>query len=146
MKSHSLTITAIAAAVAAAYVLVVRPWYLRWGASEDEVRKPLPGDELVLQPKIQSTRAVTIDAPVEDVWPWLVQLGYGRGGFYSYDLLENAFTRGLGMHAHYESLASCARSRTCTRATSSPLRLWTGRTASTLTRWAGLSSAWSRRA
>jgi len=104
MKSHSLTITAIAAAVAAAYVLVVRPWYLRWGASEDEVRKPLPGDELVPQPKIQSTRAITIEAPVEDVWPWLVQLGYGRGGFYSYDLLENAFTRGLGMHAHYESL------------------------------------------
>jgi hypothetical protein len=85
-------------------VLVVRPWYLRWGASEDEVRKPLPGDELVPDPKIQSTRAVTIDAPVEDVWPWLVQLGYGRGGFYSYDIFENAFTRAFGMHAHYRSL------------------------------------------
>ena len=101
MKTTTL---AIAAAAAAAYVLVVRPWYLRWGASEDEVRKPLPGDELVPDPKIQSTRAVTIDAPVEDVWPWLVQLGYGRGGFYSYDIFENAFTRALGMRAHYQSL------------------------------------------
>lgn len=70
MKSHSLTITAIAAAGAAAYVLVVRPWYLRWGASEDEVRKPLPGDELVPQPKIQSTRAVTIEAPARGGRTW----------------------------------------------------------------------------
>lgn len=101
MKTITL---AIAAALAAAYALVVRPWHLRWGASEEEARKPLPGDEQVPDPTIQSTRAVTIDAPVEDVWPWLAQLGYGRAGFYSYDILENAFTRALGMHAHYESL------------------------------------------
>lgn len=101
MRSMTL---AIAAALAAAYVLVVRPWYLRWGANEDEVKKPLPGDELVPDPKIQSTRAVTIDAPPEAVWPWLVQLGYGRAGFYSYDFLENAFTRAVGMQSRYRSL------------------------------------------
>jgi hypothetical protein len=64
----------------------------------------MPGDELTPEPRFQSTRAITIDAPPEDVWPWLVQLGYGRGGFYSYDILENAFTRLFGMDAHYQSI------------------------------------------
>jgi hypothetical protein len=49
----------------------------------------MPGDELVPQPKITSTRAITIDAPPHEVWPWLAQIGQGRGGFYSYDALEN---------------------------------------------------------
>jgi hypothetical protein len=49
----------------------------------------MPGDELVPRPKITSTRAITIDAPPREVWPWLVQIGQGRGGFYSYDALEN---------------------------------------------------------
>jgi hypothetical protein len=72
-----------------AYVLVVRPWLTHWGASRDERRRPLPGDELVRDPGIETTRAVTIDAPVEHVWPWLAQIGQDRGGFYSYEWLEN---------------------------------------------------------
>lgn len=95
---------AILLALAAAFAFVFRPWYLRWGATDQEVTDPLPGDDLVPGPKIQSTRAITIDAPVDDVWPWLVQMGYGRAGFYSYDFLENAFTRAVGMHASYRSL------------------------------------------
>jgi len=71
------------------YALVIRPWYLRWGATEEEVRKALPGDELMPDPVIESTRAITIHAPVEEVWPWLAQIGQDRGGFYSYEWLEN---------------------------------------------------------
>ena len=86
-----------AAAAGAAYVLAVRPRLLRWGATTQEAAGPLPGDEIVPAPRMQSTRAVTIAAPVSDVWPWLVQLGAGRGGMYSYDWLENA--AGLGIHS-----------------------------------------------
>ena len=97
-------IAAVSAALVFAYFRILRPWHSRWGASEEEVDKPLPGDELIPEPRFQSTRAITIDAPPEEVWPWLVQLGYGRGGFYSYDFLENAFTRLFGMDAHYKSI------------------------------------------
>jgi hypothetical protein len=83
-----------AASAGAAYVLAVRPRLLRWGASTQEAAGPLAGDEIVTAPRLQSTRAVTIAAPVSEVWPWLVQLGAGRGGFYSYDWLEK--TTGLG--------------------------------------------------
>lgn len=68
---------------------VLRRWYNRWGATDDEGVLPLPGDGLVKQPKLGYTRAITIQAPPEQVWPWLIQIGQGRGGFYSYDGLEN---------------------------------------------------------
>ncbi len=67
------------------------------GASNDEVRRRLPGDDLVPRPKLVTTRAITIRVPADDVWPWLVQLGQGRGGFYSYDWLENLI--GLDIHS-----------------------------------------------
>ena len=72
-----------------AYLLFVRPWHLRWGATDEDVRKSLPGDELVPHPTLESTRAISIRAPAREVWRWLVQLGQDRGGFYSYDRLEN---------------------------------------------------------
>ncbi|MEW5899902.1 MAG: hypothetical protein AB1715_00385 [Acidobacteriota bacterium] len=71
------------------YFLAVRPWMLSWGASSVESAMPLPGDELVPRFDYQNTRALTINAPVEDIWPWLVQVGQDRGGFYSYSWLEN---------------------------------------------------------
>ncbi|MDI3240177.1 SRPBCC family protein [Arthrobacter sp. AL08] len=86
-----------AAAAAAGFVLAVRPRLLHWGATAQESAAALPGDEIVPVPRMQSTRAVTVHAPAADLWPWLVQLGAGRGGMYSYDLLENA--AGLGMHS-----------------------------------------------
>jgi hypothetical protein len=67
-----------------------RRWHMRWGATEAEVARAMPGDELVAEPSFNATRAITIDAPPEAVWPWLVQIGYGRAGFYSYDLFDNA--------------------------------------------------------
>ena len=80
-----------------AYLLVIRPWHLRWGATSEEARMPMPGDELVTRPVVESIRAVTIRAPISEVWPWLVQMGAGRGGLYSYDWLENL--AGLGIHS-----------------------------------------------
>ena len=79
------TASAVAATV---YWFVVRPWHRRWGATHGEVHERLPGDDLVPDAD-EITRAITIDAPAGEVWPWLVQLGQGRGGFYSYDFLEN---------------------------------------------------------
>jgi hypothetical protein len=64
--------------------------HLRWGATDAEVAGEMPGDELVSEPSFNATRAITIDAPAEAVWPWLVQIGFGRAGFYSYDLFDNA--------------------------------------------------------
>jgi hypothetical protein len=66
-----------------------RHWYNRWGASQDEQNIVLPGDELVPSPRISYTRAITIQAPAKAIWPWLAQMGQGRGGLYSYDGLEN---------------------------------------------------------
>ena len=77
------------AAAVAAYAFFVRPWHLRWGTTAEEASKALPGDDLVAAPQVNVTRARTIAAPPEQVWPWLVQLGQDRGGFYSYDWLEN---------------------------------------------------------
>ena len=68
---------------------VSRRWYNRWGATPAETVGAMPGDQLVPFPKLTSTRAVTIDAPLKEVWAWLVQIGQGRGGFYSIDRLEN---------------------------------------------------------
>lgn len=69
--------------------LPLRRWRRSWGATGEEQRLRLPGDELVPAPQWTYNHAVTIDAAPSAVWPWLVQLGQGRGGFYSYDGLEN---------------------------------------------------------
>jgi hypothetical protein len=89
MKRGVFGVAGLTSAAAAAYVLLVRDWQLRWGATDAEVRAPLPGDALLPDADLVATRSVTIDADAPEVWPWLVQLGQGRGGFYSYDLLEN---------------------------------------------------------
>jgi hypothetical protein len=87
MRAFVLALTA--AAMLAAFFTLVRPWYLRWGATEAEARMTLPGDEIVPNAASQTTRAITIDAATENVWPWVAQIGQDSGGFYSFDLLEN---------------------------------------------------------
>jgi hypothetical protein len=72
------------------------PSLRRWGATDDEVKASLTGDELVADPAVTSTRAVTVAAPADAVWPWLLQIGVGRGGWYSYDGLERLF--GVPVH------------------------------------------------
>jgi hypothetical protein len=76
-------------AVLAAGALAARPWFLRWGATDEEIGKTLPGDDLAPTAASVATRAVTIHAPAGAVWAWLVQIGQDRGGFYSYTWLEN---------------------------------------------------------
>ena len=88
---------AIAAGTALfAYERFIRPWHLRWGATDEETAGRLPGDDVKPDASLPVTHAVTIDAPPDAVWKWLVQIGQDRGGFFSYDWLENAL--GLGIH------------------------------------------------
>jgi len=76
------------AAFVAAYLLMVRPWHREWGATETEIIQAMPGDDIVTNPNLLTTRAVAINAKPEEIWPWLVQMGYKRGGLYSYDWLD----------------------------------------------------------
>lgn len=78
-------------AAAAAYARVLRPWSLQWGAEEQEIQRVLPGDELVSNPRTGYTRAVTIHAPIEQVWQWVIQIGENRGGLYTHEWLESLF-------------------------------------------------------
>ena len=74
----------------ALYRWILKPWHMRWGATDDEAERTMPGDDLIPGAG-QATRAITVKAAPEDVWPWLVQLGYGRAGWYSYDWIDNDF-------------------------------------------------------
>jgi hypothetical protein len=88
-------------ALAGAYGLVVRPRLLRWGATDDEVRRPFPGAEVIPGGTRSATMAVTIDAPPSRVWPWLAQMGHDRAGWYSWDRLDN-FGRRSAERVHRE--------------------------------------------
>ena len=96
-KFRQLAAPAAALAGAAASAAWFRRHYLRWGATDAETVGTLPGDEFLPNPHLQATRAVTVRAPAEAVWPWLAQMGQARGGFYSYDFLENLL--GLDIHS-----------------------------------------------
>jgi hypothetical protein len=74
----------------AAYLAVYRPRQLRWGATPEEVTRAMPGDDIQPRPIFNATRAITINARPEQVWPWLVQIGYKRAGWYGYDWVDNA--------------------------------------------------------
>jgi hypothetical protein len=73
----------------AVYFLVVRPRVRSWGADPQEAELAIPGDDLIPEPSHSETRGITIDAPPSRIWPWLVQMGYERAGWYSYDTLDN---------------------------------------------------------
>jgi len=84
-----MLVLAGSAAAAFVYLRYVRPWQLTWGATAAEVSRQLPSDDLVSRPTFDATRAITLEPPPEQVWPWLVQMGLTRAGWYSYDLLDN---------------------------------------------------------
>lgn len=75
-------------ALSVPYALLIRPWLRRWGSTDEEVQRRLPGDDLVPKPDWVSTRAITIAVPPAKVWRWLAQIGYHRAGWYSYDFLH----------------------------------------------------------
>jgi hypothetical protein len=79
----------IAAGVIGIYLLAIGPWQRGWGATDDEIHRSMPGDDLLPPDAPSTTRAMTVDASPKDVFPWLLQIGYGRGGWYSYDWIDN---------------------------------------------------------
>jgi hypothetical protein len=78
-------------ALALLYWFPIRRWFSRWGTTPDERTRVMPGDSIIATPTLVGTGAVTVEAPPEDIWPWLVQLGSQRGGLYSYDWLDRLF-------------------------------------------------------
>lgn len=91
-----LIIVAVWAVITAVYLLFLWPWMQTWGATNAEIEAVLPGDDIVPDANLQSTKGVTIQAPPQAIYPWLLQLGVDRGGMYSYDWLENLM--GLNVH------------------------------------------------
>lgn len=105
MNSRSIAVRGIAALAVlagAGYPLLWRRRCLTWGASDAEAGRAMPGDDLLPGAPLVSTRAITVDAPPSAIWPWLVQMGPGRGGAYTYDWVENLL--GLDMHSATEIL------------------------------------------
>ncbi|WP_067537079.1 hypothetical protein [Nocardia crassostreae] len=97
ITAGAVGIASAAVGLMAGYPLLARRKCLTWGASADEVARAMPGDGLLGAPDVVTTRAITVAADPERIWPWLVQLGPGRGGAYTYDWIENLF--GLNMHS-----------------------------------------------
>ncbi|UTT71440.1 SRPBCC family protein [Arthrobacter sp. DNA4] len=96
-KPRRLALPAVVLAGVVAPAVWFPRYYLRWGATDAEANGGLPGDDFLPVADLQSTRAVTIKAPAHRVWPWLAQMGQGRGGLYSYDVLDNL--AGLDIHS-----------------------------------------------
>jgi hypothetical protein len=97
MNPRRAIAAAVAGGAAAACLSGGRSRQLRWGATDEDVDAALAGDDLITAPDLTATRAITIHAPADLIWPWIAQLGQGRGGFYAYDWLENLL--GLDMHS-----------------------------------------------
>ncbi len=111
-RSRVRTFASGLAVLAVAYLAgaaLLRPFYLRWGVTGDEVRSTLAGDDATIDAAFVSDHGVTVRAPVEQVWPWLVQMGQDRGGFYSYAWLENLLALDIHnadrIHPEWQTLA-----------------------------------------
>jgi len=85
-----LTLVAILT-LAVLYWFPLRRWFAQWGATPEDLTRVMAGDGLLFDPTYSGTMAVTVNAPPENIWPWLVQMGYQRGGLYSYDWLDRLF-------------------------------------------------------
>ncbi|PWB46946.1 MAG: hypothetical protein C3F10_02915 [Dehalococcoidia bacterium] len=77
--------------VAGSYSRWFTPWQRNWGATAEERERPMPGDDFIDKPQYLTTRAITVNARPKDVYPWLAQMGYRRGGLYSFDFLDRVF-------------------------------------------------------
>ena len=92
-RLHRIALTAVAVETAAgavwAYLKWVRPWQMAWGATPEEVTRAYPYDDVFERPEWSATRAVTVAARPQQIWPFLIQIGWGRAGWYSYDSVDN---------------------------------------------------------
>lgn len=95
---RTISVMVLFSFLGALYLWWIRPAQLRWGATPTEYARSMPGDPDVEDPVFNATRAITIRATPEQIWPWLIQMGFGRAGFYGYDLIENADS-GSGIHS-----------------------------------------------
>jgi proline iminopeptidase len=96
-----------ALALAGGYAFAVRPRLLRWGATDEEVRRPFPGADFIPGATRSATMAATIDAPPSRLWPWLAQMGVDRGGWYSWDRLDNFGRRSAdAIHPEWQQIAT----------------------------------------
>ena len=102
------------------YLRVIRPWQLRWGATDDELRRAMPGDEIVTCPTFNATRAVTVQAPPSMIWPWIVQIGFGKAGWYTYDCSTTSGGPAPGASSPSSSTSRPATSSRCTRGSEPP--------------------------
>ena len=108
MRRVRALVIAVASAfltASAVYFLVVRPKIKGWGADPAEAELDIPGDELIAEASHTETRGITIDAPVASVWPWLVQMGYERAGWYSYDAMDNRGRSSDVIRPEFQALA-----------------------------------------
>ncbi len=89
LKKIGVGLAVLGAIAFGVYLRFIRPWQLRWGATDEEVARAMPGDDVVKSPTFNATRGVTINAQPEEIFPWLVQIGFKRAGWYSYDWIDN---------------------------------------------------------
>lgn len=76
--------------LAGAYLIIIRPWQLKWGATDEELKMDYPGDSIVKNPDFHAIRGITINAEPADIWKWIIQIGSRRAGWYSIDWMDNA--------------------------------------------------------
>jgi len=105
LRTPLIILGAATAGAVLAYKTRIEPWWRSWGVEPDEAVRPLPGDDIVPDADITDTRAVTIAAPPSAIWPWLVQMGYGRGGWYSYDAVDMKGTSATAILPEHQELA-----------------------------------------
>jgi hypothetical protein len=103
------SMVALGTAMAIAYAVVIRPWILTWGSTEEERTRALPGDDLVPNPTHITTHAITIHASTREIWSWLVQMGQDRAGFYTHNWVEKLLLSGIPdiheIHAEWQELS-----------------------------------------
>src|SRR5690349_7665233 len=87
----TVVVLLVLAALSTAYWFPMRRWFVRWGTAPSDVARAMAGDSFLLDPTYTATLAITVDASPERIWPWLAQMGYQRGGLYSYDWLDRLF-------------------------------------------------------
>ena len=109
MTGPRTIVALVLAAAIGGYTAIVRPRMLAWGATVAERSAPLPGDGLVPDARYVTTRAVTVDAPPDRLWPWLVQMGQDRAGFYTHNWVERLLRSGIpdihAVHPEWQTLA-----------------------------------------